>query len=203
MIRDLCLRVPETFGGRWVRTKDEAEQIGILAREAIQLLEHREHTARVISGRVQGVQAEEIGLAFGFPRMSSEEAGRQKLRSRLPDACRSALASYGSNPHVEETDEELVPLRALEILEPMSRDDMPDLVSEDGRELALALHCREQSRVHVDVPAREREGVHRRILDDEEAIFESGTLRDAREPLSETLHVVGERPLVHEPLFLL
>jgi hypothetical protein len=70
----------------------------------------------------------------------------------------------------------------------MARGDVAALVAHDGRELCLGVQVREDPSRDEHRPARQREGVHRRIVDDVELPRQVLALRGLREPLPQVAH---------------
>ena len=71
---------------------------------------------------------------------------------------------------------ELRELGLGDLLRRVPRGDVADLVADHARELRLVRHVGHQAAGHVDVPAGERERVHRRVVDDVELPGQRGPL---------------------------
>ena len=125
----------------------------------IEHLEERQHLVRVVAALGHEAEAEVVGLRLVGARVFQE----QELQ---PRAGRLAERGDGGRDGRADGEPDLRQLRLAHLVRRMVRDHVPALVAEHRRQLGLAVHVREQPAVDEDRPAREREGVDARVVDD-------------------------------------
>jgi hypothetical protein len=99
------------------------------------------------------------------------------------------------NQHHAHAQPELRQLRAADLLHGVARGHVANLMSEHGGDGGLGVEVRQDPARHEDGSTRQREGIHRGVVDHLEGPREIGPLRSGGELLADAAHVVLQ-PLV-------
>src|SRR5205823_1180176 len=148
-------RIHGAFARRGMAAENWSQQIGIATAHAIENLKQLDHPSRVITDALQIVEAQIIRFALGIAAVSHQRAARDQAAGKLPQI--ASRASGGSRRSADQSGDETILLRAFDILQPVTRNDMADFMAEHTRELRFVLRRREQPGMNINVTAERGE----------------------------------------------
>ena len=166
--------------------------------------QHVGQRARIIAARRQIADAQVIRLIF----LAARKFERQQLAARadplLDQPGKARIAQQRAGQHLQQRAADRIALRRLLSPLPMLGRDMAHFMAQHPGQLGLVIHQRHQLARHIDIAARNGEGVVDRGIEqgDGEIALRVGQPRLHRDPSPDRLDVTRLRPGIGAAKFL-
>src|SRR5262245_46005113 len=158
MFVNFAASVGRALAGRRMARQDRPESVRLTLTDLIQNLEHLDHPAGVVAGALNVIEAQVIGFALGVAAVVHQETPGRQVAKRSP-IIRAFLSAENRAQNRYPQHTHLHPLRAFDVLQPVTPDDVTYFVPHDAGQLSFTVRRREQSSVDVYAPAERRKSV--------------------------------------------